>query len=136
MIETTAMDLPFFAMSAFGLTINIITLIALLMAVGLIMLGTLLAGHETLSANLIGYVFVMSNNILTAMLYIAQKKFIDDTGIKSFGLLYYNALIALPLSLCAAVVLGEFDALSEFESLHIPGFLTHHDNAVVLMVNG
>jgi hypothetical protein len=38
-------------------------------AVSLIMLGTLMAGFNTLSANLFGYFFVMMNNVLTAVLY-------------------------------------------------------------------
>ncbi len=38
-------------------------------AVSFIMLGTLMAGFNTLSANLFGYFFVMLNNVLTAVLY-------------------------------------------------------------------
>jgi hypothetical protein len=38
-------------------------------SIGLIMVGAILAGYETLSTNWIGYCFVMSNNILTAWLY-------------------------------------------------------------------
>jgi hypothetical protein len=145
----------------------------ILSAVGLIMLGTVLAGYETLSANFVGYAFVMGNNILTAMLYTEVRagalragvsgslyqplcvclyrasprnysKRNSETsrcvracwqngvdaamlrcccltscapslqGLQSFGLLYYNAVTALPLCLCIAYYLGEFDLLASF----------------------
>jgi hypothetical protein len=35
----------------------------------LVMCGTVLAGYESLSSYLVGYVYVMANNILTALLY-------------------------------------------------------------------
>ena len=35
----------------------------------LVMAGTILAGYESLSSYLIGYIYVMMNNILTALLY-------------------------------------------------------------------
>ena len=38
-------------------------------AVSVIMLGTVLAGFQSLSANFLGYAFVMGNNVLTAVLY-------------------------------------------------------------------
>jgi hypothetical protein len=48
-------------------------------AVFVIMLGTALAGYQTLSANLTGYAFVMANNILTAVLFTEQKKLSTET---------------------------------------------------------
>lgn len=91
-------------------------------AVGLIMLGTILTGYETLSDNYLGYLFVMGNNILTSIHYVAQKKYIDETKLESFGLLYYNALIALPLCVITAWYLGEFETLAEYPHLNDPGF--------------
>ena len=40
---------------------------------------------------------------------------IAEQKLESFGLLYYNALTALPASIMIAVVLGEFERLAEFE---------------------
>ncbi len=34
--------------------------------------------------------------------------------LESFGLLYYNALVALPASVAIAWIMGEFEALAEF----------------------
>ena len=40
-----------------------------LVAVFIIMLGTIMAGYQSLSSQLFGYAFVMGNNVLTAVLY-------------------------------------------------------------------
>ena len=38
-------------------------------AIVTVMFGTILAGYESLSNNLVGYIYIMTNNILTALLY-------------------------------------------------------------------
>ena len=43
-------------------------------AVFVIMLGTIMAGYQSLSANFFGYAFVMGNNILTAVLYTEVRE--------------------------------------------------------------
>jgi hypothetical protein len=43
-------------------------------AVSVIMLGTIMAGYQSLSANFFGYAFVMGNNILTAVLYTEVRE--------------------------------------------------------------
>jgi hypothetical protein len=43
-------------------------------AVSIIMLGTIMAGYQSLSANFFGYAFVMGNNILTAVLYTEVRE--------------------------------------------------------------
>jgi len=92
-------------------------------AVSVIMLGTIMAGYQSLSANFFGYAFVMGNNILTAVLYTEQKKLCDETGLRSFGLLYYNAATALPLSLGIAFMRGEIDDLLVFPHATNPEWL-------------
>jgi hypothetical protein len=38
-------------------------------AIFTVMMGTLLAGYDSLSSNIVGYAYIMMNNILTALLY-------------------------------------------------------------------
>lgn len=89
----------------------------------LVMAGTILAGYESLSSYFIGYIYVMMNNILTALLYTWQKKLCDSEKLESFGLLYYNAMAALPASLLIAWALGEFEALQAFPFRYDMGWI-------------
>lgn len=75
--------------------------------VSLIALGALVAGYTELSANIIGYLAVVANNLLTAVYLNATNKFSAESGMNSFGLLYYNSILAFPLCLILALCTGE-----------------------------
>jgi len=89
----------------------------------IIMLGTILAGYEDLNSDLTGYLFTFGNNVLTALYLAVSRKFSDETGTKGFGLVYYNSITSLPLSILAAMVLGEFEYLSTYQYAADPRFL-------------
>ena len=91
-------------------------------AVGTIMLGTLIAGWDTLSSDVVGYSITFLNNLCTAASSVSQKAFCDKTKLGAMGTLYYTSLTALPLSLLMAVVFGEFEMLMAFPYLHDAGF--------------
>jgi hypothetical protein len=61
----------------------------------LVMCGTVLAGYESLSSYLVGYVYVMANNILTALLYTWVRGAAARTGARHCCRL----LLPLPSSL-------------------------------------
>ncbi len=83
-------------------------------AVGVIMLGTIVAGWDSLNADLLGYGITMLNNLLTAGASVAQKQFADTSRVSAFGVLYYNACTAAPLAAFLSVVTGELLALPSF----------------------
>jgi hypothetical protein len=91
-------------------------------AVGVIMLGTLIAGWDTLQADLVGYGVTFLNNLCSAFSSVAQKQFSDATKLGALGTLYYTSLTALPLSLALAVAKGELQELAAFPSLGDPRF--------------
>jgi solute carrier family 35 protein len=101
-------------------------------AVATIVLGTLVAGWDSLEADLAGYAFVMVNNVCTAASSVMQKQFKDTAaggaaaggvGINAWGVLYYNALTAAPLAAVLAVVSGELTALmTTFPHASSPSF--------------
>jgi len=91
-------------------------------AVGTIMVGTLIAGWDTLNSDLLGYTVTFFNNICTAASSVAQKGFSDKTKLGALGTLYYTSLTALPLSLLMAAVFGEFSTLAAFPHLYDSGF--------------
>jgi hypothetical protein len=91
-------------------------------AVGTIMVGTLIAGWDTLSSDVVGYSITFLNNLCTAASSVSQKSFCDKTKLGAVGTLYYTSLTALPLSLLMALVFGEFETLLAFKHLHDGGF--------------
>lgn len=77
------------------------------LAVAFIVLGAIVAGYETLQANALGYLYTLGNNFFTAWSMSLTKKFSDQTKTQGFGIVYYNAIVALPLCVVGAVVTGE-----------------------------
>lgn len=54
----------------------------------------------------------------TVQLNIA-KRFSDEHNVKGFGMVYYNSLVALPLSLLCMVIFGEVQYLAAYERYSI-----------------
>lgn len=93
------------------------------LAVGVMMMGTIIAGYETFNDDFRGYMFVLMNNTITAVQLNFAKKFCNDHDVQGFGLVFYNGLVALPLSLIMALLMGEFEYASNYEHLQDPGFI-------------
>jgi hypothetical protein len=129
------------------------------LAVAVSVLGTLVAGWETLSSDGLGYAVTFANNLVTSALMFSQKAFADrqsalaaaeaeaaravaakaaaaagssteeaggldavppppDEGkLSTFGVLYYNALLAAPLALALSLVTGEVSSVAQFAYL-------------------
>jgi solute carrier family 35 protein len=92
-------------------------------AVGLIVAGAVVAGWESLSRDWLGYVYTLGNNAFTALSLTHTKKFSDRTGVRGFGVVMYNAYVALPVTLFFAVASGELSYLASYPRLWEPGFL-------------
>jgi len=93
------------------------------LAVGVMMLGTIVAGWESFNDDFRGYMFTLLNNLITAVQLNFAKKFRNEHDVQGFGLVFYNGLTALPVSLVLAGVLGEFEVAANFEHLTHPGFI-------------
>jgi solute carrier family 35 protein len=93
------------------------------LAVGVMMMGTVIAAVETFNDDFRGYMFVLMNNTITAVQLNFAKKFRNDHDVQGFGLVFYNGLVALPLSLIMAFLMGEFEYASSYPHLHEPGFI-------------
>ena len=82
--------------------------VAVMLAVGLIMLGALVAGWESLQSDWLGLSYTLLNNVLTAVAMAVTKRFSDKTGTSGFGLVFYNSLVTLPLCLLGATIFREW----------------------------
>ena len=93
-----------------------------IVSVLLIVLGTILAGYETLGDDALGYVITLCNNLATAGLFIMQKRYSQERKLSTFSLVYYNALIALPVTLIAALLTGELSTFAAYQYRTDPRF--------------
>ena len=96
-------------------------------ALVLIAAGALVAGWGASAGggagDLLGMAMCMVNNVMTALYLTRTKAFSSATGIKSFGLLFYNSIIALPLTFLASVAAGELGPVLAFPHWSDPAFL-------------
>jgi len=81
-------------------------------AIGVAMVGTLIAGSSDLTFNLFGYLFTFSNNFCTAAYLILIKILGTKSGpdpLSSFELVFWNSLMSLPIMSLLAFITGEIN---------------------------
>jgi hypothetical protein len=111
-------------------------------AVGVIVAGALVAGGDSLRADLVGYAVTLANNLATAAASVMQRQFADATKAASaaaassggsgggaggggggpFGVMYFQALTALPACATLALLTGEMGTLAAFPHRADPSF--------------
>lgn len=92
----------------------------LIASVTTIALGALIAGSSDFTSNYGGYLFTLGNNLCTAASLAKTKSFSESTQVLGFGIVYYNALVAIPLSISAALINGEFTYALSYPALFNP----------------
>jgi solute carrier family 35 protein len=93
-------------------------------SVGIIVLGALVAGSDSLTADLMGYLITCANNLATAAASVMQKQFSEQSKLPGgmWSIMYYQALTALPACLVLGVATGEVQTLLAFPYLGDAGF--------------
>ena len=85
-------------------------------SVAMLALGALMASWNTLSADAVGVGITFVNNLLTAALFVMQRRLSQSSGLTTFGLVQAVAVVALPLALALAWGTGEWLALAAMEA--------------------
>lgn len=98
--------------------------LVVVLAVVIMVLGSLIGGWGDLQFDLLGYCMVILNNIVTALYLVWVKKALSETRLHNdtFGLMYYNSLLAIPFLIVFGFVAGEWQRLPDFPHLMSPGF--------------
>jgi len=83
--------------------------------------GAIIAGWGDLEFDLWGYFLTFVNCVVTAWYLILIAKKSTETGIKTFGLMFYNNLLTMPI-VVIIVLLTEWDVLVNFDHWFDLGF--------------
>jgi solute carrier family 35 protein len=85
--------------------------------------GAIVAAWGDLTFDLVGYVITLINCFFTAWYLITIATTKKATGLDTFGLMYYNNILSLPVVLCIVYLL-EMDQIQNFHGWRDPYFLT------------
>lgn len=77
--------------------------------------GAVVAGVGDLTFDMVGYVLIALNCVLTAAYLVSINVTGKETGLNSFGLMFYNNVVSLPVLLVASLLTGELR-----QALHSP----------------
>ncbi|XP_074641023.1 UDP-sugar transporter UST74c-like isoform X1 [Tubulanus polymorphus] len=92
------------------------------LTVASMIIGALIAASDDLAFDLKGYVFILLNDLCTALNGVYTKKKLDTKNLGKYGLLYYNALFMLIPATLVIFINGEFKSVLAFESWSNPMF--------------
>ena len=85
--------------------------------------GALVAAATDLTFNAYGYAAVLFNDFLTASYLIMVKNTPAASALSTTGLLFYNAMLSLPLLMAAVWSSGEWSGIWLYPLLNNPEFL-------------
>uniref|UniRef100_A0A7S4CM97 Sugar phosphate transporter domain-containing protein n=1 Tax=Eutreptiella gymnastica TaxID=73025 RepID=A0A7S4CM97_9EUGL len=71
-------------------------------SIAIMILGSFVAAVKDLNFDMLGYTFVMANNVFTAGNYVVAKQKADTASLGATGTLFYCALVSLPGSFLLA----------------------------------
>jgi len=83
--------------------------------------GAMVAGIGDLTFNLVGYILVMVNCVITALYLVYITKTQTETKLDTFGLMFYNNLLCIPF-VTVLVFFFEMDDVMKFSQFSDYGF--------------
>ncbi|GMT14790.1 hypothetical protein PFISCL1PPCAC_6087 [Pristionchus fissidentatus] len=116
---TQAINLPMFTVlrrfsiaMTMGLeyvVLGVVASYAVRLSVFLMIAGSIVAAIYDLAFDLLGYTYILANDVATAANGVYMKKKLDAKDLGKDGLLYYNCLIMFPPALALAIYTGDVE---------------------------
>ena len=94
-----------------------VTVSSIILIVG----GAFVIGYDKLDSNLLGYLVVLGNNLMSLLYTKYSEVFRKYTGYSNLKLLVYNAYICNPILLAGIFITGEYKRLSDYFSNNAEG---------------
>ncbi|KAK3581651.1 hypothetical protein CHS0354_029835 [Potamilus streckersoni] len=98
----------------------------------LMMFGAIVAASSDLAFDLVGYVFILLNDLFTAANMVYTKKKIDAKDLGMYGLLFYNSLFMIIPATAIALYQDEFTKVMNFPNWLNFWFLLHFGLSCVM----
>jgi len=95
----------------------------IVMSVLIMIFGALVAASNDLAFDLIAYIFILGNDLFTAMYGVYTKKNLNNKELGKYGLLFYNSLFSVPLMAVVCIFTGDVDKALAFEGWSNPMFI-------------
>ncbi|XP_014672110.1 PREDICTED: UDP-N-acetylglucosamine/UDP-glucose/GDP-mannose transporter-like [Priapulus caudatus] len=86
--------------------------------------GAVIAASDDMAFNLIGYVYLMANNVCTAANGVYIKKKLEANELNKYGLLFYNSLFMLGPCMFSVWFSGDWKLALDFEGWSSPWFVS------------
>lgn len=89
--------------------------------------GAAVAAVDDLAFDMVGYLFILANDLFSTANGIVLKKKLDAKDLGKWGLMYYNSLISLPMLVLFLSVMqpSSFTKVAEFDGWSQPGFVLY-----------
>lgn len=94
-------------------------------SVYLMILGGAVAASNDLSFHLVGYIYILINNLSTAADGVYMKKMLDTKDLGKYGLMYYNSIFTFVPVLLLAYIAGDVAAAVHFKGWADAEFVAH-----------
>ena len=77
--------------------------------------GAFVAAVNDLAFNLLGYSYILMSNICSSINAVTTKKKLNAKDLGKYGLLFYNSLLMLPLTILISYVTGDIDSAYNYK---------------------
>lgn len=114
---------PLFTISLEAVLLRKMATRAIVLALVVMSCGTILAANADASSSTSAWALGFASCLFQALYLTFVKRSGMNTGMNSFGILYYHSILSLPCILSIVVAVGEIGPALEYDKWHNPAFL-------------